>query len=386
MTLPDANRLTDQFLAFTKIDSPSFHEGEMAAYVKQVFQDLGIVLHEDDANKYYGSQTGNLYGCWQGTLPGEPILFMGHLDTVEPAYGRHAVLHEDGTITSAGNTVLGADDQSGLAEIVEAIRCIQESHTAHRTIEFLITFGEEAFDKGSRKFDFSLLKARQAYTLDLEAPVGTASLWEPTLISFTVDIRGRSAHAGFNPEKGINALTVSAELIHSLPIGRVDPVTVLNIGMISGGTAVNAVPDHVVMKGELRSRNHEKALSLLKKIQDNAAESAEKIGAKASVDYEIALHEYCIDEKEPVVKRYEAACEKAGIKPVLSGSFGGSDNNQFAQHGGRGIVIASAMYNCHTVHEYTRISDMVQVARIVMNLMTMEEDEKDEAAVTVSDQ
>ena len=51
-----------------------------------------------------------------------------------------------------------------------------------------------------------------------------------------------------------------------------------------------------------------------------------------------------------------------------------------------GIVIASAMYNCHTVHEYTRISDMVQVARIVMNLMTMEEDEKDEAAVTVSDQ
>ena len=82
----------------------------------------------------------------------------------------------------------------------------------------------------------------------------------------------------------------------------------------------------------------------------------------------------------------KAAIERAGIKPVLSGSFGGSDNNQFAQHGGRGIVIASAMYNCHTVHEYTRISDMVQVARIVMNLMTMEEDEKDEAAVTVSDQ
>ncbi len=365
-------RLTQQFLNFTKIDSPSFHERQMADYVKEVFAGLGIPLCEDDANVRFGSEAGNLYGRLEGELEGDPLLFLGHLDTVEPAKGRKAVLHPDGTITSAGDTVLGADDQSGLSEIIEAIRSIEEDGKPHRTLEFLISFAEEAFTKGSRYFDWNLLEAKQGYTLDLDAPIGTASLWEPTLIEFTIDITGRSAHAGFHPEQGINAIRIAADILTELPLGRVDPETVLNVGIIRGGTAKNAVPGTVHMEGELRSRCHDRALSLLESIRETAGEKAAALGGTAKVQYDIDLHEYRMDPDEPVVRRFVKAAERAGIQPVLSGSFGGSDNNQFAQHGGHGIVLASAMFDCHTVHEYTTVEDLFRAAQIVENLMTSE--------------
>ena len=85
------------------------------------------------------------------------------MDTVAPGIGKKPVFHEDGTITSDGTTVLGADDLTGVIAILEGIRAVQEAGIPHRDIEILFAAAEEPFTRGSSEFDFSQMKAKESY-------------------------------------------------------------------------------------------------------------------------------------------------------------------------------------------------------------------------------
>ncbi len=93
-------RLTDQFKKLVSIDSLSFHERDMADYLKEKMSSLGIELLEDDSAERTGGNCGNLYGCFHGSKDAEPLLFLAHMDTVAPGIGKKAIEHADGTITS----------------------------------------------------------------------------------------------------------------------------------------------------------------------------------------------------------------------------------------------------------------------------------------------
>ena len=103
-------RIRAEFDELARIDSESFGEREMAARLKEKLAELGIQAKEDDTAEKIGGNAGNLFGTLKGGLPGTPILLSGHMDTVAPGIGKKPVFHEDGTITSDGTTVLGADD------------------------------------------------------------------------------------------------------------------------------------------------------------------------------------------------------------------------------------------------------------------------------------
>ncbi len=89
------------------------------------------------------------------------------MDTVEPGLGKHAVFHENGKITSSGDTILGADDVCGLVEILEAVRILKEKQIPHRDIEVVFPIAEEVFIRGTDQLDFTKLRAKEAYVLDL---------------------------------------------------------------------------------------------------------------------------------------------------------------------------------------------------------------------------
>ncbi len=139
--------------------------------------------------------------------------------------------------------MLGADDLTGVIAILEGIRAVQEAEIPHRDIEILFAAAEEPFTRGSSEFDFSQMKAKESYVLDVTGPVGTAILLAPTILSFEAAVKGRAAHAGFEPEKGIHAIQTAARAIAALRLGHVDEETTLNVGLISGGSVVNAVPE-----------------------------------------------------------------------------------------------------------------------------------------------
>lgn len=102
----DEKRIADFFAELVSIDSPALEEREMADTLKIKFAEIGVTLTEDHTQEQTGSNAGNLFARIPGSLAGAPVLFAAHMDTVEPAKGKKAVSHEDGTVTSDGTTVL----------------------------------------------------------------------------------------------------------------------------------------------------------------------------------------------------------------------------------------------------------------------------------------
>lgn len=368
---PDKERIRKEFEELVRIDSISFAEREMADRVKDKLLKLGFEVSEDEAGSRYGGNAGNIYGFLKGDLPGGPVLFSAHLDTVQPGTGKEAVDAEDGSgrITSKGDTILGADDVAGIVEILEGIRMVQEEGLSFRDVEVLFPIAEEVYIKGTEAFDFRKIRAEEAYVLDLGGPVGTAALQAPSLVSFRVTIDGRAAHAGFAPEEGINAIAAMGRAISKIRQGRIDEETTLNIGTISGGKATNIVSERCVCEGEIRSYSNRKALDMARELQTVFEDAAEEAGAACEAKFNVDLTAYKIEEGAAAVKHFIGACERLGITPKLTRTFGGSDNNNFAKHGINGIVLSCGMYEAHSVREYTTQQDLELGARLVAELI-----------------
>ncbi len=376
-------RLLENFIKLSKPDSESFHERQIGEMLKAELEALGLSVRTDTTDPHYLKEhpesCPNLYGFLKGNLPGTPILFSAHMDTVAPGKGKAAMLTKEDRFVSEGETVLGADDIAGLTSILEALAAIREEGIPHRDIEVLFTAAEEPFCEGSRFLNYEILKAKNGYVLDLNGDVGAASLSAPSILSFTITIKGRAAHAGFSPESGINALNIAVQALATQKTGHVDDETTLNFGTIHGGTGKNIVPGEVVLEGEIRSSDHEKALRLMEQVERAFTECARKAGGVAYCCSREHIRAYRIPENEECVKRFEKAAKSIGIEePVLTATFGGSDANRLNAHGIQTIVLSCGMEEVHTTSEYIKREELLKSASLTYRLMTLEEEIEDE--------
>lgn len=371
-------RLIKEFETLVRFDCESYHEKEIGNYLVKKFQSLGMEVKVDDAPTKLAEKNhvdtkesyGNIYAFLKGNdETKEPLFLNGHMDTVKPGKHKVPVIHDNGLITSDGTTVLGADDAAAVAEMIELMTIIQEDHLKHGDIEIIVAACEEPFCQGASVFDYSWIQARTGYTLDLAGKIGGAAISAPTILSFTITVHGKSAHAGFAPEEGIHALQASAKAISKIHMGHVDENTVVNIGTMQGGIQRNSVPDLVTMTGEIRSLIHERAYEEWEKIKKAFEDCCTEIGATVDFDFTEEVKAYSIPEDATVVKRYVEACKKCGIDVELSSTFGGSDNHHYTNNGIQGIVIANAMNACHTTNEFTSIQDMCDVVHILLEML-----------------
>lgn len=382
------SRLVREFTELTALDSPSFGERKVADFLTAKLKELGFSVEEDRAwekafSKENGipeeenkkgkvDRAGNLYGFLKGSIPGDPVLFSAHMDTVEPSRGKKAILESDGTIHSDGTTVLGADDAAGLVEILEGIRAVLESGYPHRDIEVLFPIAEELYTVGTSSMteeEFGKIKAKEAYVPDMSGTPGTAANQAPSLISFRATVTGRASHAGFEPEKGIHAIQAAAEAVSKIKMGHIDKETTCNIGVIRGGSGTNIVPETCTAEGEIRSYVHEKALACMDRVTEIFRQTAESCGASADVRYTIHLHAYETELESVPVRRFRRVCQSLGLAGDIISTFGGSDNNTFAEHGIKGLVLSCGMYQAHSVKEYTRTADLAAGAKLIAGLI-----------------
>lgn len=390
------------FCELVAIDSPSLGERQMADRVRAELESIGFAVTEDatsGANDgmvtamtesrrarhvlpgmlppalrhirllHSGSNAGNLFATLPGV--GEPLLFITHLDTVQPANGKRAVVHADGRITSRGDTVLGADCLGGVAAVLAAARALEDAGTPHRPVELACMVAEEIGNVGARAFDFSQCRAEVAYTLDFSGDPSQYAYQAPTIIYVTADISGRSAHAGFEPEKGVSAIKVAAYAIDRCEVGRIDPETTANIGLISGGRGTNVVPGTCVVRGEVRSYDHERAVAQAERIKGLFEEGARVFGGTCKVTLSEACHAYRTDTSCACVRHFERAVAAAGLPPAQGApTFGGSDNNIAVACGIQGIVMANGMRLPHSTREYVEPGDLRRIQRVVEALLT----------------
>lgn len=362
-------RMVQTFMELVSIDSPSRHERHMADRLIRDLSEIGFVVSEDDSAGKIGGDCGNLFAVWRGDADLPVLLFCGHMDTVQPANGKRAVLDPDKTIRSAGDTVLGADDLSAVAAILEACRTIRDSGLRHRSIELLLSVSEETYCLGASVFDFSKVTAKEGYVLDYEGAQGQAVLSAPSILRFQAEIFGKASHAGFAPEMGVNAIAAAASAVARMKSGRVKEGLTLNIGKISGGLLTNIVPEYCMVEGEIRGVDHPAALALAKEVQSAFQAACGEFHAKLAFAYDCLIRAYSVSESSSVVQRYFDVCHARGYKTECVHTLGGSDNNILAANGITGVVLPSAMHACHSCSEYTTVDELSELTEIVMDLM-----------------
>lgn len=376
----NSDRLKQFFLDLVRIDSQSREEKDVAQYISTKLQGLGIQSTMDDAAEKIGGNCGNLLARLSGPLAGkvEPILFCAHMDTVVPGKGVKPI-EEHGVFRSSGDTILGADDKSGVSVMLELAHVLKENNMPFGEIELLFTIAEEVGLLGAKNFDTSVLKSRRAYFLDSEY-VDSIGVGAPSAYRMTYRIHGREAHAGMAPEKGLSAILVAAKAVQGMPLGRIDSETTSNIGCIEGGNATNIVPKLVTMRGEARSHNAQKLetqVNAMRASFDRAVEATsiildgQTVKARIEETRTLEYQAFRVPESSPTYKLAAKAGSDLGLKMTPEISGGGSDANIFNAKGIESVVLGSGMMEPHTVNEYLQFEDLVNSARLVVNMVRL---------------
>jgi tripeptide aminopeptidase len=349
------SKVLSNFLDLVKIDSPSGEETRVAEFLISRLTDLGIKSSLD--------ATGNLYAFRQGH--GEPVLINAHMDTVEPGRGiKPQVIN--GEIVSDGSTILGADNKAALASILTALKTADPDKL--RSLEILFSVREET-GGGISKFDFSRLKSRTGLVPDRASPVGSVVLSSPGILNLHITVTGRSAHAS-QPEIAVNALNIAASAINKTRWGRIDPQTTTNIGLISGGSAMNTIPGSVKLTGEIRSFSQNK----LSEVNDEIKSVFTRICNQQKAVLEFSSPKYCsayvYAKSDPAVRQAALALKSCGINPVYEIVFGASDANTFAAHGIKVVVIGDGCENPHTVEERVSLASLDKLTQVILAYIT----------------
>jgi len=359
-------RLVDHFIQLIKIDSESGDEKQIADTLYTQLIELGFTVNKlpVPANVSNGY---NLYARLEGSLPGS-TLFSAHMDTVTPGQSIQPII-EDGIIRSSGNTILGGDDKSGIAAVMEAVKTLQQQNLAHQTIEIAFTVHEEGGLMGSLHFDMGFIQSNHAIVLDSGGQIGTIITSAPGQQKLNVSIKGMPAHAGLAPEEGISAISVAAEAINQMKLLRIDEETTANIGIVNGGSATNIVMPELNIIAEARSLNNDKLAAQVKHMVDTFETVADKHGASVEIDSQRSYNAFVIDQNHPHVAKVKRVFEQLDIEPKTKSTGGGSDANNFNDKGLTTVNLSTGMAKVHTTEEYIAISDLVKITRFIASYL-----------------
>lgn len=369
-----SERLCKTFLELVQVDSPSREEWHMAVLLKNRLEALGAEVLFDKAGEKIGSSSGNLLAFFKGKADVSPVLLSAHMDTVEPGRGIRPVF-EEGVFRSSGDTILGADDKSGIAVILEVLESLQEDGKTHGPIEMVFSVCEEIGLLGVKEMARDLLRSAFGYVLDSMVLNGLVTR-APAANRFRFEIHGREAHAGGAPEKGINAVKLAAKAIAQCPDGRIDEETTCNIGKIEGGVATNIVASSALVLAEARSHDPEK----LRKLTDEMVSSFQDVvdaagnsGKDGLPSLDILVEEdfphLFVPETSPAVRLARKAARNLGRDLALCTTGGGSDANIFFGYGIETCVLGTGMQEAHTLGEHVALSDMMVCAALVQEIL-----------------
>lgn len=362
-------RLVELFVRLVETSSESGAESKFRDLLIAEFSERGLKAIEDKAAEVVGGDSGNLLVRIPGTIDTTPLFFSAHMDTVNPGVGIEAVVGNDGIIRSKGDTILGSDDKAAIAALIEAYDILIENNLDYPPLELLFTVSEEQGLKGAKAFDYTNLKANIGYVLDGGGSPGHIILKSPAQNEIEFNVYGKAAHAGINPEDGINAINLAAKALTKMPYGRIDEETTCNFGLISGGKARNIVADFCTFTGETRSLNRSKLDNLTKQLIDIFTTTVEENGGRAEVEVSFLYPEINLKPEDEVVVIAKQAAENIGLKPVLINTGGGSDASII---NGQGISCANlgiGMQNVHTSGEFITIEDLGNDVRLVLAII-----------------
>lgn len=363
-------RLISEFIELVQIDSLSSKEGAVAKVLVDKLKQLGFEVYTDNAGIKTGGETGNIIATLKGNREGKTVLFSSHMDTVGPGERIKPIIDEaNGIIKSDGTTVLGSDDKAGIAAILEAIRIIKENNIKHGDIQILFSIWEEGGLLGSKNMDYSKINADFAFILDDGGTPGKIVVKAPAQDNIKVKIKGKSAHAGACPEKGISAIMVAAKAIENMKLLRIDENTTANIGIVKGGIATNIVMPELEILAEARSLDNSKLEIQTQHMVDTFKEAASKFGAEIEIETKRAYEAFNVDEEDEIVNVLKKVFAEMNIDSKIVATGGGCDANILNANGIKAVNLSIGAEKAHTLEEYIKIEDLITSAGMVVEII-----------------
>lgn len=364
------DRLLNEFIELVGVPCPSKDEKAEAELLVHKLQAMGLEVKVDDAGSKIGGTTGNVWAFLPGNVQGAPRLFFeAHMDSVPPTTGTK-VVRSDGVLYSDRTTTLGGDDKVGIAAALEAVRTVQEQNIPHGDIQLCFTIAEEIGCLGVVNLDPADIKADLGYCLDIGGAPGIVTNAAPRLFDIYFTVRGKSAHAGIEPEKGINAIMLAAKALAALPAyGRLDEETTLNVGQIEGGAATNIVAEQARFVIDMRCMDPEKLERLKDATISLIREVVEAGGGMLEVEPVEGSPAVHVAEDHAAVLLAKQAADNLQLPFELTKTGGCSDGNFLCGYGLPCILLATGMSKVHTTEEYLRECDLYNCARWVTEII-----------------
>lgn len=401
------NDLLNRFLRYVKIDTQS---DENSKTYPSTNKQLNLAKILVDELKEIGLTEVNLdnYGYVTATLPSNTnktistIGFLAHMDTAPDMSGSDVkpqvfnnysvedlILNDDlgvkisisefpeikkykgqTIITASGDTLLGADDKAGVAEIMTAMEyLVNNPDVEHGTIKVAFTPDEE-IGKGVDYFDVKKFGADYAYTLD-GGPIGELEFENFNAAGIAIKIQGRNIHPGNAKGKMINAILVASEINSMLPVEQRPELTedyegffhiIRFIGTVETSEIHYIIRDHSKEKFEQKKQL----------IQDVIALVNKKYGHEI-VKYQLEDQYYNMKEKiEPVyhiVEQAKQAMLDLGIKPDIKPIRGGTDGARLSYMGLPCPNLFTGGHNYHGKHEFIVLESMEKATQVILRII-----------------
>ncbi len=364
----EQSAMLERLATLVEHESPSRDKAALDALAQTVaarFEAMGgsvTVL----PNSSGGDHVRASFGPGNGETAG---LVLGHFDTVWPIGTlQKQPFHIDANRAFGPGTY---DMKASLVLIEWALKAIEQAGVSlPRKIEVLFTSDEEIGSPTSRSIIESLA-ATCAYALVLEAPLADGSLKTSRkgVGGFTVEVEGKSAHAGVEPEKGISAITELAHQILQINnLAKPALGTTINVGLVQGGTTPNVVPAHALARVDVRVASAEEARRV-----DESMRSLRPVAPGAALVIAGGMNRPPMERTPAIAALFARAREigrNLGLEITEGGTGGGSDGNFTAAMGiptldGLGARGAGA----HAEHEHVLIDSLAERAALLACLL-----------------
>ena len=402
--------VTERFLRYVQIDTQSdpaatcfpstAKQLKLAELLVQELQAMGLTDAYSDTNGYtYATIPSNI----SQDVP--VICFCSHIDTAPDCSGTGVkpILHKDYTgapiilpddnsqvitteaypylkrhigksiITASGKTLLGADDKSGVAIIMDMAHYLM-THPAikHGDIKILFTPDEEV-GRGTEKLDLSKVGAHFGFTLD-GGEVGTFEDETFSADAATIVIDGVSAHPGYAKGKMINAIKIAAEIVAALPKDSWCPEATSGREGFVHPVDINGIQEKATLQFIVRDFDtamlavHEKKLF---DIAQNVVSKYPGANITCSVTEQYRNMKEIIDQHPHITSLAKAAYEKAGLNMVKEPIRGGTDGSRLSFMGLPCPNIFTGMQAIHSKHEWVGVTDMEKSVEVLVNICTL---------------
>jgi tripeptide aminopeptidase len=222
---------------------------------------------------------------------------------------------------------------------------------------------------GAYAFDHTRFHAQVGYVYDQAAPIGEVVLGAPSAQQLEITFHGRAAHAGMYPEEGRSAIAAAARAIAEMRLGRIDDETTANIGLISGGTAPNIIPEWCSLVADVRSHDERKLAELVQSMQDALTFAAGVAECEVETQARRSYRAYRFKKDDLAVRLAVDALGRSGFEPSFGLSGGAADANAFNERGLQCVNLANGMAEIHTPDEHISVADLDSMVEVTLGLV-----------------